>query len=348
MSERTTSSSWASGIVQALELGGVDCRQLFARLGLDYAALSDPDARFPQDGMTRLWHLAVETSGNPAIGLNMASVVRPSSFHVVGYALMSSRNLLEGFNRLVRYQRIIAEPNANWAPRTVIFAGKAASAYRTAKLIIKLINDVATRINHDPRVAGLLKVVSVPNYGVSAAEILIPGANLSEQISTAGTEASGTGNMKFALNGALTIGTLDGANVEMGEQVGDDNIFIFGLTTPEVARLRQDGYRPATYLERDPALRLVLNAIGDGTFSPDDPGRFRPLVDSLVNGDQYLLLADFASYIACQRRVDEAWRNSDDWNRRAILNVAGMGVFSSDRTIREYADEIWHVKPLKK
>ncbi len=257
------------------------------------------------------------------------------------------RQLLNVLHVVWRYQRIIAEPNRGWAPRTVIFAGKAASAYRTAKLIIKLINDVAAKVNHDPRVAGLLKVMFVPNYGVSVAEVLIPGANLSEQISTAGTEASGTGNMKFALNGALTIGTLDGANVEMREQVGDDNIFIFGLTTPEVARLRQDGYRPSVYLDRDPALRQVLNAIGDGSFSPDDPGRFRPLVDSLVNGDQYLLLADFASYIECQLRVDEAWKNPDEWNRRAILNVAGMGVFSSDRTIREYADEIWNVKSLK-
>ena len=186
----------------------------------------------------------------------------------------------------------------------------------------------------------------MPNYGVSVAEIIMPGADLSEQISTAGTEASGTGNMKLALNGALTIGTLDGANIEIREHVGDDNIFIFGLTTPEVARLRQDGYRPMRIYESDPALRQVLDAIGDGTFSPDEPGRFRPIVDALVNGDHYLLLADFASYVECQRRVDEAWRDADDWNRRAVLNVAGMGVFSSDRTIREYADQIWQVRPL--
>lgn len=328
------------------ERGGIDTRTELDRLHEIAALADDPGFRqvfgdIKRRNKEKLADYLAATTGVR---------VDPGSMFDVQIKRMHEykRQLLNVLHVVWRYQRIIAEPNANWAPRTVIFAGKAASAYRMAKLIIKLINDVAARINHDPRVAGLLKVVFVPNYGVSAAEILIPGANLSEQISTAGTEASGTGNMKFALNGALTIGTLDGANVEIREQVGDDNIFIFGLTTPEVARLRQDGYRPATYLERDPALRLVLNAIGDGSFSPDEPGRFRPIVDSLVNGDQYLLLADFASYIACQRRVDEAWRNSDDWNRRAILNVAGMGVFSSDRTIREYADEIWHVKPLKK
>ncbi len=326
------------------ERAGIDCRvnldQLSALAPLaDDRSFRDEFGAIKHRNKIRLAEFLGRTTGVK---------VDPSSMFDVQIKRMHEykRQLLNVLHVIWRYQRIIAEPNAGWAPRTVIFAGKAASAYRMAKLIIKLINDVANRINHDPRASGLLKVVFLPNYGVTAAETIIPGANLSEQISTAGTEASGTGNMKLALNGALTIGTLDGANVEIREQVGEDNIFIFGLTTPEVARLRQDGYRPMLHLERDPALRQVLVAIGDGTFSPEEVGRFRPIVDALINGDQYLLLADFASYVECQRRADEAWRDADDWNRRAVLNVAGMGVFSSDRTIREYADQIWQVRPL--
>lgn len=257
------------------------------------------------------------------------------------------RQLLNVLHIVARYQAILADPDAGWVPRTFIFAGKAASAYYMAKLIIKLINDVAQVINHDPRIGGLMKVAFVPNYSVSLAELIIPAANLSEQISTAGTEASGTGNMKLALNGALTIGTLDGANVEIREQVGEENIFIFGLKTPEVAALRQAGYEPARYVERSPQLAQVLQAIGEGAFSPQDKHRFKPVVDSLLNGgDTYMLLADFDDYLACQARVDALYRQTGQWQRQAILNVAGMGVFSSDRTIEEYARQIWQVKPV--
>jgi starch phosphorylase len=258
------------------------------------------------------------------------------------------RQLLNLLHVVARYQAILADPSAGWVPRTFLFAGKAASAYRMAKLIIKLINDVAAVVNHDPRVAHLMKVVFVPNYGVSLAEAIIPAADLSEQISTAGTEASGTGNMKLALNGALTIGTLDGANVEIREQVGDDNIFIFGMKTPEVAALRSAGYRPTDYYERNARLRAVLDAIGGGAFSADEPNRFAPVVDALLrHGDTYMLLADFESYVECHERVDTLFAQPTEWHRRALLNIAGMGVFSSDRTVAEYAREIWDVHPIK-
>ena len=258
------------------------------------------------------------------------------------------RQLLNLLHVVTRYQHILDNPGAAHTPRVVIFAGKAASAYHTAKLIIRLINDVATTVNADPRVGDALKVVFVPNYSVSLAEIIIPAADLSEQISTAGTEASGTGNMKFALNGALTIGTLDGANVEMRDQVGADNIFIFGHTTPEVAAIRSAGYQPRSFVETQPRLQRVLEALRDGVFCPQEPARYQAVYDMLVNwGDHYLLLADYASYIAAQDRVDQLWRDSATWNRRAILNVAGMGAFSSDRTIAEYAQQIWHSTPVQ-
>ncbi|MBP8271112.1 MAG: glycogen/starch/alpha-glucan phosphorylase [Sphaerotilus sp.] len=257
------------------------------------------------------------------------------------------RQLLNVLHVITRYQRILANPDAQWVPRVVVFAGKAASAYHQAKLIIKLINDVATTVNNDPRVGGRLKVVFIPNYSVSLAEVIIPAADLSEQISTAGTEASGTGNMKFALNGALTIGTLDGANVEMCEQVGAENFFLFGNTTPQVAELRANGYDPRVYYEADGELRATLDAIRNGVFSPSEPARFQPIFDALVNwGDHYLLLADYADYIATQDRVDTLYRNAEEWSRKAVLNIAGMGAFSSDRTIAEYAHDIWHSKPV--
>ncbi|MEO8299908.1 MAG: glycogen/starch/alpha-glucan phosphorylase, partial [Burkholderiales bacterium] len=257
------------------------------------------------------------------------------------------RQLLNVLHVVTRYQRILANPEANWVPRVVVFAGKAASAYHMAKLIIKLINDVAKTINNDPRVGDRLKVVFIPNYSVSLAELIIPAADLSEQISTAGTEASGTGNMKFALNGALTIGTLDGANVEMQQHVGSENIFIFGNTTPQVAEIRASGYEPRAIYEANPELRAALDAIRGGTFSPDEQGRFQQIYDVLVNwGDHYLLLADYAAYLAAQGEVDALYRNADEWTRRAVLNVAGMGPFSSDRTIAQYAHEIWHSKPV--
>jgi starch phosphorylase len=204
---------------------------------------------------------------------------------------------------------------------------------------------VGAVINNDPRIGGKLKLVFVPNYGVSVAELLMPGADLSEQISTAGTEASGTGNMKLALNGALTIGTDDGANIEIRQQVGDENIFIFGLSTAEVVASRAAGYQPLRIYESNPRIKRVLDAIGSGQFCEDEPGRYRALVDSLLwGGDHYMLLADFDSYCAAQARVDALYRDPAAWARKAIANVAGMGFFSSDRTIGEYAREVWGIK----
>ena len=255
------------------------------------------------------------------------------------------RQLLNVLHVVTRYQAILADPQADWVPRTVIFAGKAASSYHMAKQIIRLIHDVGTAVNHDPRVGGRLKVVFIPNYGVSVAEVIMPGADLSEQISTAGTEASGTGNMKLALNGALTIGTDDGANIEIRQNVGDDNIFIFGLLAHEVAAQRAAGYHPVQLYEGNPRLKAVLDAIGGGGFSPDEPGRYRGLVDALLwGGDHYLLLADYEAYLAAQARVDALYRQPEAWARKSVLNVAGMGAFSSDRTIGEYARTIWNVE----
>lgn len=258
------------------------------------------------------------------------------------------RQLLNVLHVVTRYQAILANPKADWVPRTVIFAGKAASSYHSAKSIIHLIHDVGQVINNDPKVGDKLKVVFIPNYGVSVAEIIMPGADLSEQISTAGTEASGTGNMKLSLNGALTIGTDDGANIEIRQNVGDENIFIFGLKTPEVRALRVAGYQPMKYYDNLPALKAVLNAISAGEFSPGDPGRYRGLMESLAwGGDHYLLLADYESYVEAQNKVDALYRQPTRWCECAIANVAGMGVFSSDRTIREYASQIWHITPPK-
>ncbi len=257
------------------------------------------------------------------------------------------RQLLNMLHIITLYNRI--RHGGECVPRTVIFGGKAAPGYAVAKLIIKLINDVADVVNNDPQVAGRLKVVFIPNYDVSNAEIIAPAADLSEQISTAGTEASGTGNMKMSLNGALTIGTLDGANVEIGEEVGWDNIFIFGLTADEVASVQAKGYQPWDYFNANAELREVLNMIGSGFFSPSQPDRFKPIIDNLLQrGDQYLLLADYAAYIACQGEVETAYKNQELWVKKTIINVANMGKFSSDRTIAQYAKEIWDVKPVDK
>lgn len=258
------------------------------------------------------------------------------------------RQLLNLLHVVARYHRILASPDGDWVPRTVIFAGKAASAYHTAKSIIKLINDVAATINADPRIGDRLKVVFIPNYSVSLAEIIIPAADLSEQISLAGTEASGTGNMKFALNGALTIGTLDGANIEILEQVGRDNIFIFGNTASQVQDIRVHGYQPRQIYESNPELKQVLDQIRSGHFSPTAPDRFHHIFDTLVNyGDHYLLLADYMSYVQTQDAVDVLFRDHEQWHRKAIHNIAGMGQFSSDRTIAEYAKDIWGSEPLQ-
>jgi starch phosphorylase len=215
-----------------------------------------------------------------------------------------------------------------------------------AKLIIKLIHSVADVVNNDADVGNRLKVVFLANYNVSLGEKVYPAAELSEQISTAGTEASGTGNMKFALNGAITIGTLDGANIEIREAVGRSNFFLFGLTAQEVTKLKAQGYNPWHYYDTNPSLRQAIAQIASGYFSPSSPDLFRPLVDSLLYRDEYLLLADYQAYVDCQERVSQAYLNREQWTKMSILNVAGMGKFSSDRTIREYAAEIWNVKPV--
>jgi glycogen phosphorylase len=251
------------------------------------------------------------------------------------------RQLLNLLHVVARYQAIVADPRADWVPRTVIFAGKAASAYVTAKQIVNLIHDVARVINSDPRVGDKLKLVFLPNYSVSLAEVILPAADLSEQISTAGTEASGTGNMKFALNGALTIGTWDGANIEMAQAMGEDNLFVFGLRADAVAEMKRLGYDARLYAEENLQLRAVLDAITRGDFSPGEPDRYGSLIEGLLNRDTYMLMADFADYVAAHGRVDALWRDASAWQQRAIRNVAAMGFFSSDRTIREYVDKIW-------
>jgi starch phosphorylase len=228
----------------------------------------------------------------------------------------------------------------------VIFGGKAAPGYRMAKLIIKLITSVADVVNRDRQVADHLKVVFLPDFNVKNSQRVYPAAELSEQLSLAGKEASGTGNMKFSMNGALTIGTLDGANVEIRDAVGHDNFFLFGLTAGDVDRLRTTGYNPRALYEANPELRETIDLIGDGAFSAGDRELFRPLVDSLLNHDEYMLLADYQSYVDCQAQVVAAYRDRARWTRMSILNCARVGRFSSDRSIREYCRDIWHVNPL--
>lgn len=251
------------------------------------------------------------------------------------------RQLLNIVEAVALYDQIRSHPELDWVPRVKLFAGKAAPSYHNAKLIIKLANDVARVINNDPAVRGLLKVVFVPNYNVSLAEIMVPAADLSEQISTAGMEASGTGNMKFALNGALTIGTLDGANVEMRDCVGEENIVIFGMTAEEVANVRAQGHNPRAIIEQSRELSQALAAISGGVFSPDDRNRFAGLVDGIYNHDWFMVAADFDAYAKAQRDVDAIWNDKASWYSKTIRNTARMGWFSSDRTIRQYAKEIW-------
>ena len=245
-----------------------------------------------------------------------------------------------------RWNAIKRDPGGNWAPRVRIFGGKAAPGYVQAKLIIKLINAIASKVNADPAMAGRLSVVYPADYNVTLAESLIPAADLSEQISTAGMEASGTGNMKFSMNGALTVGTLDGANVEIREAVGPENIFIFGLTADEVSARRAAGYNPGEAIMASPELSEVVDQIENGVFSGGDKETFAPLVADLRNHDWFFVAADFDAYSASQRLIDEAWTDPDTWTRKAILNTAAMGRFSSDRTIRGYAHDIWQVDPV--
>jgi starch phosphorylase len=253
------------------------------------------------------------------------------------------RQLLNLIETVALYDQIRSHPERDWVPRVKIFGGKAAPTYHNAKLIIKLANDIARRINADPSVGEVLKVLFVPNYNVSLAERIIPAADLSEQISTAGMEASGTGNMKFAFNGALTIGTLDGANIEIMEHVGREHIVIFGLTAEEVAAKRANGYNPREVIEGSPELAQAVRSIASGVFSPDDPSRYAGLMDALYTSDWFMVAADFDAYAAAQREVDDRWRNRPAWRKSAIMNIANVGWFSSDRTISEYAREIWGV-----
>lgn len=256
------------------------------------------------------------------------------------------RQLLNALHVISLYNRLKNNPEEEMVPRTVLFAGKAAPGYFMAKLIIKFITSIADVINSDPAVGDRLKVVFIENYSVSLAEIIVPAVDLSEQISTAGTEASGTGNMKFALNGAVTIGTLDGANIEIMEEVGKENIFICGHTAEEIKELR-GGYDPLRYYSADSELKAVIDMISSGLFSRSEPELFKPLTDSLLRqGEPYLVLADFASYAECQRKVSQAYKDQDRWARMSIMNVANMGYFSIDRTTQAYAEEIWKVKPV--
>jgi starch phosphorylase len=257
------------------------------------------------------------------------------------------RQHLNVLHIIALYERLRRNPQLDVVPRCFIFGGKAAPGYFMAKLIIRLINGVADVVNNDAAIAGRLKVVFYPNFNVKNSHVIYPAADLSEQISTAGKEASGTGNMKFMLNGALTIGTLDGANVEIRDEAGAENFFLFGLTAEGVAKTWRDGYSPVNRLERNPELAEVLNLIASGTFSRGDREVFRPLVDNLRHSDPFLVLADFADYVACQERVSSVWKEQDHWSRMSILNTARAGKFSSDRAIREYSDRIWHAPPVR-
>jgi starch phosphorylase len=256
------------------------------------------------------------------------------------------RQHLNVLHILTLYSRIKQDPDVDIVPRTFIFGGKAAPGYFMAKLIIRLINAVAEIVNHDPDVRDRIKVVFFPNFNVKNSRLIYPAADLSEQISTAGKEASGTGNMKFAMNGALTIGTLDGANVEIREEVGPENFFLFGLTAEEVYDLKSRGYQARDLYEGNDQLKTVIDLIGSGHFSSGVSELFKPLVDSLLYHDEYLLFADYQSYVDCQYRVSQTYRDENTWTRMSILNAARMGKFSSDRTIRQYCDEIWKVSPV--
>jgi glycogen phosphorylase len=256
------------------------------------------------------------------------------------------RQHLKVLHIITLYNRLKANPDLDMVPRTFMFGGKAAPGYRMAKLIIKLVNAVADVVNNDPDVRDRLKVVFLKNYNVKFAQHVYPAADLSEQISTAGLEASGTGNMKFAMNGALTVGTLDGANVEIREEVGAENFFLFGLTTPQVKDLKAQGYQPRSYYQQNLELRLAIDSLANSTFAAAEPGLFQPIVDNLLNSDPYMLLADYQSYIDCQDAVSTAYRDQEHWVKMSILNTARMGKFSSDRSIREYCADIWHVKSV--
>lgn len=255
------------------------------------------------------------------------------------------RQLLNCLHVITLYNRIKKDPSKVYVPRTVMIGGKAAPGYYMAKLIIKLITSVGNIVNNDPIVGDRLKVIYLENYRVSMAEKVIPASDLSQQISTAGTEASGTGNMKFMLNGALTIGTMDGANVEMAEEAGEDNLFIFGMRVEDVEALDKKGYNAKEYYDKIPELREAINQIRDGRFSPTEPDLFKDIVNMLMNHDRFKVFADYEAYIKCQGKVDQLYMNLREWTKKVIKNIACSGKFSSDRTISEYATEIWGVEP---
>ncbi len=306
----------------------------------------DPDFRrqwsqVKQDNKTRLAEILSQRTG---VALDPSSLFDIQVKRIHEY----KRQHLNLLHIITLYNRLKKDPELAITPRSFIFGGKAAPGYFMAKRIIRLIHGVAEVINNDPEVRGRLKVAFFPDFNVKNAHHVYPAADLSEQISTAGKEASGTGNMKFSMNGALTIGTLDGANVEIREEVGTENFFLFGLTAPEVATLQAGGYQPWSYYEANPQLKEAIDQIGSGLFARGDAELFRPLVDNLLHHDPFLLLADYQSYINCQQRVDEAYRDQERWIRMSILNVARMGKFSSDRSIRDYCERIWKVRPMRR
>jgi len=314
---------------------------------LDDAEKLKPLDKFANDASFQEKFAAVKRANKVAlsnlVASRMGSKLDPSAMFDIQIKRIHEykRQLLNIIEAVALYDQIRSHPELDWVPRVKLFAGKAAPSDHNAKLIIKLINDVARTINNDPAVRGLLKVVFVPNYNVSLAEVMVPAADLSEQISTAGMEASGTGNMKFALNGALTIGTLDGANVEMRDHVGEDNIIIFGLRADEVAAARADGHNPRAIIEASRELSQALSAISSGVFSHDDRNRYAALIEGIYAHDWFMVAADFDAYAQAQRDVDQLWTDPSAWSSKAICNTARMGWFSSDRTIRQYAKEIW-------
>jgi len=302
-------------------------------------------------GFRRRWRDAKRANKERLAGLiervTRVRVPLDSMFDIHVKRIHEYKRQLMNILRAVDLHHRMKEPGGERIPpRTIVIGGKAAPGYETAKLIIKLVTSVAQVVNRDAQLRDRLTVLFLEDYRVSLAEIVTPGADLSEQISTAGMEASGTGNMKFALNGALTIGTLDGANVEMRDEVGADNIFIFGATAQEAGQLLSGGYDPRREIDASPRLKAVLDKVGGGYFSPDDRSRFRPIVDALTSRDPFLVCRDFASYCACQERVDRVWADPEMWTRMSILNTSGMGAFSTDRTIRQYAEEIWGVQSV--
>src|SRR5690606_23540367 len=309
-------------------------------------------AQFADDTATldELWRIKQRNKEKLAlvIGEKAGTYVSPNSMFIAQIKRLHEykRQLLACLGVVAQYLELRRNPDMQFTPRTYVFAGKAAAGYAMAKLHIKLINSVADVINFDPEVRGRIKVTFVPNYGVSLAAVIIPATDVSVQISLAGKEASGTGNMKFAMNGALTLGTLDGANVEIREEVGPENFYLFGLTADQAKETRENGYDPSHYIERSARLKEVVEVIESGFFNPGQPGLFKPITDSLRYHDPYMVCADFDAYMATEHQAAMDYRDPRAWSRRALLNIAGSGKFSSDETIAQYSDEIWHLNTI--